>query len=371
MTDRILTLGRSLRSAWSTSCEALSTARTPGDIAVLCKRWSHHARRSGYDPIADGLGVRLSGDAVMLPGIIATRSPCGGTDRVGRKAGEVDLAMRILRRRRLLIVDGDNSLPLAARLRHSVPRSISAVFHLPPSTLADRLREADRSALDGAICVARHQMPVAADAIGADRVRFIPHGVDTTWFTPAGPAARSASPTLIFAGVHRRDFALLSRIARGLRAARRDVRVIVVAPVRHLPADLDARDLELHLDVDDSSLLALYRQSWALLMPILETTANNAVLEALACGLPVIITRTGGAADYVNPECGYLCTGDETQYVHAALQLFDDPGRLDLMARQARSAALLFDWNAVRQQVRQFLDAVDCRRAAPLQPRQA
>lgn len=53
-----------------------------------------------------------------------------------------------------------------------------------------------------------------------------------------------------------------------------------------------------HSDLDDTELLDLHHQASLLLLPMNDSGANTAVVEALACGLPVVTTDVGGIRDY-------------------------------------------------------------------------
>jgi glycosyltransferase involved in cell wall biosynthesis len=59
-------------------------------------------------------------------------------------------------------------------------------------------------------------------------------------------------------------------------------------------------------NMSEVELIRLYQSSDALFLPLIHSTANNAILEALACGLPVVSTRIGGVPDYVDETCGWL-----------------------------------------------------------------
>ena len=56
-----------------------------------------------------------------------------------------------------------------------------------------------------------------------------------------------------------------------------------------------------HLSVSEAELVDLYQRADALLLPVTGATANNAVLESLACGTPVISTDVGGIPEIFGP----------------------------------------------------------------------
>ena len=45
-------------------------------------------------------------------------------------------------------------------------------------------------------------------------------------------------------------------------------------------------------------------------MPLIDGTANNVLLEAMASGVPVLTTDVGAIKDYVFEECGILMKDD-------------------------------------------------------------
>jgi glycosyltransferase involved in cell wall biosynthesis len=71
-----------------------------------------------------------------------------------------------------------------------------------------------------------------------------------------------------------------------------------------------------HADLPDEELRRIYRQSDLLVLPLCDCTANNALQEGLACGLPVIVTDVGGVRDYANEQfADFVRPGDAAGFI--------------------------------------------------------
>ena len=88
-----------------------------------------------------------------------------------------------------------------------------------------------------------------------------------------------------------------------------------------------------------------------MIMPLHDATANNAVLESLACGLPLVVSDVGAVRDYVNPEGTALIQPYDSQSMaQVVLDLFDSPHTRKAMSEISREQALNFCWpNVVRK----------------------
>ena len=76
-------------------------------------------------------------------------------------------------------------------------------------------------------------------------------------------------------------------------------------------------------------------------LPSLAEGTPNAVIEAMAAGLPVITTEVGGLPDLVTPETGILVPpGDATALAAAMRRLASDPALRASMGRAARERYL-------------------------------
>jgi glycosyltransferase involved in cell wall biosynthesis len=330
----------------------ISSSLPVNNVAVLQKVWDHHAKVSGYAPVSHGLGLIVDTERDILPHRVINRLRIGSTS-TPRKVKEIVALMNCFRRTKLFVVDGDFSIPLLSVLRQFDEFQIVAVFHQPPDMLEGCLKGCESNLVDHAICVSMNQMEMLADLVGVSNVSFIPHGVTCSWFTPSKSTPKEFQ--FLTVGVHRRDFVLLQKIARKLKSVLPNVKVKVVLPKRYLPSCLTSDCIDFEFDVTDERLLQLYRESYALIMPLEAATANNAILEAMSCGLPVIASNIGGIPDYVTPECGFLCSNDEDSFISAAKKLVADPSLRYQCGRFAREKACEFDWSTIRSQLQQLL----------------
>src|SRR6266542_688545 len=80
------------------------------------------------------------------------------------------------------------------------------------------------------------------------------------------------------------------------------------------------------------------------------------ILEAFACGLPVVTTDAGGIPDMVTHERTALVVsrGAHEQLAAGALRLIDDPALAQSMIQQGREECRKYEWETVRDQ---WLDA--------------
>ena len=90
------------------------------------------------------------------------------------------------------------------------------------------------------------------------------------------------------------------------------------------------------------------------------------ILEAFACGLPVVTTDAGGIPDMVTNERTALVVsrGAHEQLAAGALRLIDDPAVAQRMIQQGREECRKYEWEAVRDQWLNAYHALACGSAA-------
>ncbi len=111
--------------------------------------------------------------------------------------------------------------------------------------------------------------------------------------------------------------------------------------------------VQMYSGIADEELQALYRRCDRMLLPLNDCTANNAVLEAGACGLPVFTSAAGSIRDYVTEAGAVIAPPKDPEYlIDALVAAADDRTRLRPMGRAARLQAEQFAWPRVAERMR-------------------
>jgi glycosyltransferase involved in cell wall biosynthesis len=167
--------------------------------------------------------------------------------------------------------------------------------------------------------------------ISPDRVRLIPNAVDGNIFRPDGPATRlpnSRGFVFLFVGgtIRRKGIDLLLQAYGDAFLADDDVTLVVkdlgshsfyshntqLARVQQFAQRRSSpRTLVVTEELDDEALAALYRGADAFVLPYRAEGFGMPLIEAMACGKPVITNGEGPAVELCSASEGYLIPAKE------------------------------------------------------------
>ncbi len=239
-----------------------------------------------------------------------------------------------------------------------IKRRIFVCFHQPPAWFRLHWRRFEEfDSLGGIFCVAQCQVEYF-QSVTRIPVHWIRHGVRHDFFCPPQDLSIRKGNRLLFVGQWLRDFETLADAMPLIWKQRPDVHLDCVVPrfARESPAirrlAMDDR-VVWHGELTDENLRGLYQRADLLFIPVIDATANNAVLEAMASGLPLLSTNVGAIAEYLPEPAGQLCRlSDPVSHADAVVSWLSDPERRSKAGGFARQFVIdSHDWGKVGYQL--------------------
>ena len=334
-------------------------------MLLVGPRYSHHAQNSGYHAFGCYVGTVLASPVNFrwtlgkygwpLSRVFArvTRHPWYS---IGAHLTEWHAFWHMFARRNCVfhILYGDSDLWLLRHARRLTGNRLIASFHQPADDLR-LLGSIERVArhLSGAILVSETQRAYFEEFLPRERVFVVPHGVNSSYFRP--PDARETDDVCITVGSHLRDFQTMCEAVKLIWATKPNMRFVAVgtrSDKKSYCPDVPDDRIQFLDRISDADLLRAYQSASIAVFSFREATANNAMLEAMACGLPVVATDVGGIREYVVPGTGILCPPrDPKSMADAALELLWDDEKRQRLSRASRDAAVALDFSHVADQM--------------------
>ncbi|WP_348810495.1 glycosyltransferase family 4 protein [Flavobacterium maritimum] len=332
---------------------------------IIHHRSAHHAQNSGYGILADYLKGRT------LP-YLDSKFPYALAKQMAKlfdqKAGNYD-TISFIKEYELLkqliafqkkngivhYLNGERDIRLSIALNSYLKKyKFIATFHKPPEILREIIPHTKYlKKLNGAIAVGKNQVDFLKNWLDLENVKFIPHGVDTVFFKP--DASKRKENTVLFVGQHLRDFDALNYAIPRLKAQNPKVKINAVLRKDFANKIVPNDAVTVFSELDDDSLRTLYQEATLLFLPLKNATACNSILEAMACGLPIISTDVSSNADYVKNEAGVLVPhNDYKALVDETVSLLKDIDKQLDMSKKAKATSLDFEWGKVALEIESF-----------------
>ncbi|GAC1350446.1 MAG: hypothetical protein NVSMB27_33050 [Ktedonobacteraceae bacterium] len=211
----------------------------------------------------------------------------------------------------------------------------------------------------------RNYAYITSNEFRAEQIVRIPHGVDTEKYRPSTHPAvecrdESAKQERTILCVARLDYAkgidvLLHAWARLMKACSASGKInLAFTPKLRLVGDgslrLQLERMVSELDISGSvefvgtrkDVPELLQQAWGFVCPSRWESLPNALLEAMACGLPCVVTRVSGTEDIIiDGKNGLMVEpGDPVEMALALQRIIEDSNLAQQLGKMARAAII-------------------------------
>ena len=212
--------------------------------------------------------------------------------------------------------------------------------------------------------------------IPASKIHLVPNGIDTFFEDPPSDGEirlakdkfgfSDQKPILLYMGNHTANKGL-DAVIRTAISLEQPVTLIIGGKVRDIDAPKRWKALipttsPLELIVTDYLSIAeqrvLYHAATMLLFPSMADTLPLTILEAMACGLPVIAYDTGGISYQLAERSGIVVQqGDESAFLDAVSRLLNDPAlQREFSAKGRLRQNDFFTWSLAAQKTIKIYD---------------
>lgn len=177
------------------------------------------------------------------------------------------------------------------------------------------------------------------------RVLFVWDQTDLKFFTPGAQSPNKTRPLVVSVGLEKRDYRLLAEATKDLEidvkisGFSQDASVIARTFPQPMPANMSRQFYKW------PDLVQLYRDADVVVVSLVENSyaaGVQALMEAMACRRPVIVTRTKGLAEYISDSNAITSVepGNALELQQAITHLLNHPQEAEAKAQRGYQLAL-------------------------------
>ncbi len=184
------------------------------------------------------------------------------------------------------------------------------------------------------------------------QITVIPNGIDLSEFREAARMADQGPLRIISTGrlIPRKGYNLLLEAVKDLQGVRVSIigdgpeKARLTAQAEHLGVEL-----VLHGAVLRESIPSLLADADLFVLPSLNEGMSNAALEAMAAGLPLILTDVGGSKELIHGNGWIIPKGSAEEITRYVRHLLENRSELKIMGSRSRERAKSMSWTSVAE----------------------
>ena len=209
-------------------------------------------------------------------------------------------------RSRLLFQVHPPVLPLRRLYREEIERepaacaSLSAEMEMLPLDAHAEAEQAAPAQAQGILCASQFSRRTLLEAGATAPIKVVPYGVDATTYR-CRDAAPTGKFTVAFIGAFTARKGVLY-LLRALRPLAAHVRLVIYTRAKIDPAfaaEFAGIEVEVRAGLSDQALAADLARCHLMALPSIAEGFGLTIMEAMACGVPVICTHNTGGADFI------------------------------------------------------------------------
>ncbi|MFT6990984.1 MAG: glycosyltransferase involved in cell wall biosynthesis [Paraglaciecola sp.] len=223
-------------------------------------------------------------------------------------------------------------------------QKIIATYHYPPQRLNERVSRPVLKGLSAVILMSQSQRAWFEQYLPPEKVFVVNHHVNTEFFHPLQSRPALEPIRIMSVGGILRDMNLLLKVVQLLskRLGTDKIQFDFLIPKEFRKPFEGISNVNFYARISDEELRSLYQNATLGFMPLVDCTANNAILEMMACGKAIACSNVGGISDYVD-EIGAMMFAPDLSaesLVNELMDLLAMPEQLARMGEHNRAKAL-------------------------------
>lgn len=248
---------------------------------------------------------------------------------------------------------GDTSIGLLPYVKNFLNGKLVLTIHACPSDMDEILQFPHMiNAADALILLGSTQKEFFLNVgVEESKIHVIPHGVDISFFKPISLKPNQTELQVLMVGNWRRNFELYRNVIDICQG--QAIQFHIVTPYFNHHHFRGCKQVKLYSNISDESLRSMYQFSDVLVMGLTDAVANNVILEAAACGLPIISEKVGAVEEYLDESAVFFVDANDAKAI--SNQLIDSVLNRSHLQKKAEIAFNLvqkYDWNVIAEKTK-------------------